>query len=203
MQAGFLRGKSLDKSPSRIGIPSEDLKMKEYPSPSKNVSRTLPLTCTIPPYLSTPNDRRTECLLCVGMKDVILAVPGFPQRVTVPDRTRYKIAPIRGVGLSLVATEDIAIGDLIVAERPLIICTALTRGFASAGLSPYFWCQFVVERLERPEYEEYYALRNCKGYTRPDWVGIADSNAVTIGKLPGLDEDCVAVCKDISRANHR
>ena len=61
----------------------------------------------------------------------------------------------------------------------------------------------LVERLEKPEYEEYYALRNCKGYTRPDLVGISDSNAVPIGRLPGLDEDCIAVCEDISRANHR
>ena len=200
MKAGFLRGKDLDKDSTKIKIPSGDLKEKKYPAVTKITRAQFP--CTLPPNTPVPNEAQSECLLYEGIKESILAIPGFPQPVPVPNPPRYKITPTKGVGvgIGLVATIDLDIGDLIVAERPLIVYTKLVERWA---VPPQEVRRLLVERLDLPAQEEYYALRNCKGYSRCNADGIADTNSMTIGELPGYSGVCIAVCKVISRASHR
>ena len=200
MKIGFLRGKHLEKDSTKIKIPSEDLKEKKYPAVTK-ITRSQ-ILCTIPSNTPVPNEAQSECLLYEGIKESILAISGFPQPVPVPNPPRYKITPTKGVGvgIGLVATIDLDIGDLIVAERPLIVYTKLVERWA---VPPQEVRRLLVERLDLPAQEEYYALRNCKGYSRCNADGIADTNSMSIGELPGFSGVCIAVCKVISRVNHR
>ena len=57
--------------------------------------------------------------------------------------------------------------------------------------------------LSDADREEFFALSNCKGYTKPNISGIADTNAIGIDALPGYNGQCAGVCKVISRINHR
>ena len=200
MKTGFLRGKHLDKNSTKIRIPSEDIAEKVYPAHTK-ITRSL-MYDTMPPNTPVPNEAQSECLWFGGMKENILAIPGFPQPVSVPNPPRYMIGPTKGVGvgIGLIAAVDIDVGDLIVAERPLIVYTNV---IGRRSLSAPDDRQFLVRNLEPQAYEEYCALRNCKGYSRPNALGIADSNAMDLGQLPGYSGSCIAVCKVISRVNHR
>ncbi|KAG6816260.1 hypothetical protein H0H93_008234, partial [Arthromyces matolae] len=64
----------------------------------------------------------TECLLKGGKhKRWILSIPGFPHSVPSFDPPRYRIGPSVHGGKGLFATCDIPLGDLIFAERPLMI----------------------------------------------------------------------------------
>ena len=200
MKAGFLRGKHLDKDSTKIKIPSGDLKEKKYPAVTKITRAQFP--CTLPPNTPVPNEAQSECFLYEGIKESILGISGFPQPVPVPNPPRYKITPTKGVGvgIGLVATADLDIGDLILAERPLIVHTIMIERW---GMPPEKVRRLLVERLDPLAYEEYYALRNCKGYSRCNANGICDSNAMSIGELPGYSGTCIAVCKVISRVGHR
>ena len=55
------------------------------------------------------------------MKRKVLSTPGFPSPIVHPPRVTYNVRQAGGHGLSVFATEDIMAGDLIVAERPLIV----------------------------------------------------------------------------------
>ena len=160
---------------------------------------------TIPPAeLQSPDDTESQCLLPPGVKAKIVATPGFPQLVDTPNPPRYQVTPIPGAGIGLVATVDLEVGDLIVAERPLIVMTqALPGGQGRRKFHPNEWLRILVDRLRDENREEFFALHNCKGNTRPHVVGISDTNSVGIGALTGVGGECTAICKIISRANHR
>lgn len=213
MKAGFLRERLLDEKLAvdpppgqKIKIPSEALPMHLFPSvqelnPHENI-----LFCTMPPHHpSRPNDPETQCLLRQGVKEKILAIPGFPQPVAVPDRARYTIKPIRGLGMNLVATIDIDVGELIMAERPLIVSLLEVPQTGRLFVQqPAEMQRMLIERLTPGNRENFFALRNCKGYTRPEITGITDSNGLGIEPLPGDGRNgAAAICKIISRVNHR
>ena len=117
MKTGFLRGKHLDKNSTKIRIPSEDIAEKVYPAHTK-ITRSL-MYDTMPPNTPVPNEAQSECLWFEGMKENILAIPGFPQPVSDPNPPRYIIAPTKGVGvgIGLIAAVDIDVGDLIVVNN--------------------------------------------------------------------------------------
>ncbi|KZT02011.1 SET domain-containing protein [Laetiporus sulphureus 93-53] len=154
---------------------------------------------TLPPILT---ERVTNTLLFVGMKEAILALPGFPAPLTYTARS-YELRSIKDKGLCLFATADFDTGDLIICERPLFVSTvvhpfSLRPGDPSAN-------DAIVELLSRMcEYDRlmFYVLHNCKGNDRPREQGIIDTNAINIGALPGYDGACGAVCMESSRINH-
>ncbi|EEB94645.1 hypothetical protein MPER_06507, partial [Moniliophthora perniciosa FA553] len=76
-------------------------------------------------------DGWTECYITARAKRKILKTPGFPEplpRPTQPDC--FRVVDLPGKGRGIIATKDIKWGDLILAERALIIFPA---GFPSAG----------------------------------------------------------------------
>ncbi|KAK7680351.1 hypothetical protein QCA50_016591 [Cerrena zonata] len=211
---GFFRRKLFAKAETettpqgKIKIPSEPLSL-EVPETKTDVkvqddSKPNIFFCTMPPHnVDRPNEPETECMLRIGMKEHILSIPGFPEPVPTSDPTRYVIKPVKGGGIGLVATMNIDVGELIVAERPLTLSTMTVPATGSSSVQqPTELQRMMIERLREKEYEEYFALNNCKGYTRPHVTGIADTNAVCIGSLPGYDKECAAVCKVISRVRH-
>lgn len=209
---GFLRGKLLDRElqhgitpKQKIKNPSDNLSKPTYPTVAKP-SRIVDVSWfTMPPYDPTrPGEPRTECMLYPSMKENILAIPGFPQPFRTPARPRYKIKPIKGLGITLVATMNIDVGELIMAERPLILSMRNVPFISPLSVyDPRELQRMLIERLTPEDREDFFALRNCKGSTRPDIAGIIDSNAIGLDDLPGSRGDCSAVCKIISRASHR
>lgn len=215
MKRGFLVTKKSNRSVVndtdvfvKIKIPSESLpSWDDLPVAPPN-DETAPILFTrLPPSsIARPNDTFTECLLRSEVKDQVLAIPGFPRPFTTPDPPRYKIKPVRGAGMGVFATTDIDVGDVIVVERPLLVSTQLVTSRGNSGFSyqqPSEVARMMIERMSETSSEEFYALHNCKGYTRSTINGLFDTNAIGIGALPGYRGECAAVCKVISRVNHR
>ncbi|KAK7689441.1 hypothetical protein QCA50_007233 [Cerrena zonata] len=187
------------KIPSKPPPSSDDI-----PTTLTKNTTTNTLFTTLPPYNDArPNEPITECIIRPEIKDTILAIPGFPHPFTTPDPPRYEIKLIRGAGMGMVATVDLDVGDVILAERPLLVTTQLLqRAGQLPWQHPHHLQRMVVERMPKETAEEFFALHNCKGYTQPSITGIFNTNAIGIGALPGYPADCGAVCKVISRVNH-
>ena len=76
-------------------------------------------------------DNWTECILAGHIKRQILSTPGFPCSVekTAGGRVIHRVGPSPFGGLEVFATCSVRTGDVIVAERPLLITS---RGFRKA-----------------------------------------------------------------------
>lgn len=209
MKSGFLQGKLLNKE-RRPAEVTKDGKVKIPTGPANNgISLTASshtkgaqqTFCTMPPLdRLRPDDPDTQCMLDVEVRDKIVKIPGFPQPLPT-DRPRCKIDVLKGVGLALVATKDIDVGDLIIAERPLTLIHGSMP--LSKTLPKDYPLMLLLERLTPEDREDFFALRNCKGYGRGEIQGIHDTNALGIQSLPAEDAHAGAVCKVISRARHR
>lgn len=215
MKRGFLRGqqlavetKSTDiirQNPAKIKIPSTYPEPGPYDNPPGRPIGDPVLLTTLPPVDDArPNESTIECIVHDSIKAKILALPGCPQPVNAPSIPRYEIKPIRGVGLGMFATQDIDIGEVIVRERPLIMVIGSIHVSPYACQQPRELHRMVAERLLGEYRDAFFALHNCKGYTLPHVTGIMETNAIgfRLG-IPDYDAECQAVCKDISRVNHR
>ncbi|EMD40323.1 hypothetical protein CERSUDRAFT_91039 [Gelatoporia subvermispora B] len=80
---------------------------------------------SIPPRRSdgspVDSDGITECILYAGMRDPIFEVPGFPCRVPWPTKPAHTLEKIEGIGWGMFAKRNIKAGELIYAERPLLL----------------------------------------------------------------------------------
>lgn len=63
----------------------------------------------------------TECYISGYLKRKIVSTPGIGAAPPVPPEKVYRISEAHGKGLGMYATQDIHAGDLIVAERPLLV----------------------------------------------------------------------------------
>ena len=61
----------------------------------------------------------------------------------------------------------------------------------------------LAERLEAKDREEFFALPNCKGYSRPEISGIIDTNSLGVTWAGNDRRECGVVCKTVSRAGNR
>ncbi|OCH90024.1 SET domain-containing protein [Obba rivulosa] len=136
-------------------------------------------------------DGVTECILYAGMKEVLLAQPGFPRRVPRPRRQAYRLREIGGAGLGLVATRQIKPGEMIFAERPLVITkTAWMHGCKvdkPADKEKAAWTdsndllKFVVHRMDPKRRKAFKALPNChREEGCPPFLGIVRTNGTSI-----------------------
>ncbi|CAL1698976.1 unnamed protein product [Somion occarium] len=165
----------------------------ETPEKLEEMKETFTFT-TLPPYDPDHPDEWpvTEAILMGDMEEALLAFPGFPTSFEPPPK-KHEVRPIPGIGYGMFATEDIAVGDLIIRERPLVILTPIAPVVAPRLV--------LVERLTDENREAFFALHNCKGPDLDPVIGIINTNAVH-ATLPGFKGPCAAVCKEISRANH-
>ncbi|KAG5636028.1 hypothetical protein H0H81_009351 [Sphagnurus paluster] len=82
---------------------------------------------TLPPQnkgetLADNPDNWTECLFHFAeQKRKIVSTPGFPSPVVRPPQVRHRVGPSR-FGTGVFATRNIQMGQLILSERPLLIC---------------------------------------------------------------------------------
>ncbi|KAG6847702.1 hypothetical protein H0H93_006432, partial [Arthromyces matolae] len=74
------------------------------------------------PVPDGPN-RWSECILHNDkQRDALLSIPNFPQPVPSPPEPRHRVGPTDSVhALGLFATRDLKMGDLVFAERPLLV----------------------------------------------------------------------------------
>ncbi|RDX42811.1 SET domain-containing protein [Lentinus brumalis] len=126
---------------------------------------------------------------------------GPPEHLTV--FIHYNgIIPIEGAGLGMVATVDIAAGEVIVRERPLLLAP---RAF-SAPKGREHATNIIVNAAQslHPENKRlFYALKNVKGNTVPSAEeGLVNTNAFGCGPFPAYHGRYGGVARDASRANH-
>ncbi|KAJ7581993.1 hypothetical protein C8J56DRAFT_1168088 [Mycena floridula] len=73
------------------------------------------------PNLPELDQAFTECLITGWTKKAALRYPGFPSAVPRPSKPAHRIAKTPRKGLAVFATRKLAAGELLFAERPLII----------------------------------------------------------------------------------
>lgn len=171
----------------------------------------------------------TECLLYPQVKALILATPGFPARLLKPSAPNYRLVPIPDKGQGLVSTANIHASDLILSERPLTLTPAsasLSKFRFLRELSAkekylaalYEWehsLKILFDRLH-PDYQAaFMALANSHqhdgsgpimGIIRTNGMGVRflePGKYSTEAPQPGDKGMYTAVCKEISRLNHR
>ncbi|RDX42790.1 hypothetical protein OH76DRAFT_1488339 [Lentinus brumalis] len=151
---------------------------------------------------------------CGGMLDALLSqYPGWPLSFSPPPPV-YEIVPIKGTGLGMVATADIAAahareqgaetttGSTIVRERPFFVLPRVIP--ANSMEESLRVAESLVSYLDPENKRAFFALRNSKGHTTPSQVkGILDTNAFIAGPFPTFPAKYAGVARDISRVNHR
>ena len=159
----------------------------------------------LPSGESLPPNLVTGVVLYEGMEEEIrrATCSDFPVPFTTPSPPLYKIAPVAGFGQSMIATADIARGQNILCERPLMMYPVALPGPTIQDSLQIL--EHLVGQVLLPENRAaVYALKNAKG---PDWPshlkGISDTNSFIVGDLPGYDAQYGALTRDVSRANHR
>ena len=69
------------------------------------------------------------------MKRKVLSTPGFPSPIQHPPKIVHEIRQVKGRGLGVFATKDIQAGDLILAERPLLVKMIWSSGQFELGMT--------------------------------------------------------------------
>eukprot|EP00438_Fugacium_kawagutii_P023432 Skav207933 [mRNA] locus=scaffold1441:430293:431318:+ [translate_table: standard] len=118
---------------------------------------------------------------------------GYPNRNAQKDLP-YRIAPIPGKGLGLLATRKICRGELIVKEAPVLTAPEGFRGYSSRQLQAQF------DQLDSAVQDEVMALydKHAPDGNGKTLLGVFETNA-----LPqGVGSRDAALCLVISRANH-
>lgn len=105
-------------------------------------------------------------------------------------------------GLGVYATSSIARGQVLVRERPLLIYPQLLPYRASTGRH-YAELEDALELLSPQSRDSFFSLANCHPLDPSVAKSIIDTNSLHIGKLPGGVHQYGAVCRAISRINHR
>ena len=92
----------------------------ETDSDTIDYSKNELIITTIPP--TRDPDGNTECMITATTKQKVVGTPGFPRPLPkVSGPPSYVIRPTPDMGLGCFATRAIQVGDLVFAERPLLI----------------------------------------------------------------------------------
>lgn len=170
-------------------------------------------------------DNWTECVLAGHIKRRILNTPGFPRPVEkiAGGKVNHRVGPSPFGGLGVFATRIVRYGDLIVAERPLLISPRgfeMVAGSGSKGLTQAEMIQvamheweehldIAVKRMTDENREAFMALANSHTEDGSGPIqGIVRTNGY---KVPGLYDGqegddtraYTAVMNVMSRINHR
>ncbi|KAF7297891.1 SET domain-containing protein [Mycena chlorophos] len=178
---------------------------------------------SMPPNAAESGEPVAECSFLLGTKQIFVDTPGFPQPLPpVPSQTQtspaYRVAPIPGKGVGLVATRALKQGEIILTERPLLIIPAFVdcpvpESFTQEQKMQHVfdeWERFAqpsVERMTEERRRVFFELYNgdresgsgpIMGVVQTNGIGLRDLQPGVGGKLGAY----VAVCEMISRLNH-
>lgn len=100
---------------------------------------------TIPPT-RTPGDPdiQSQWMTRRETKLKVLDIPGFPQPVPKPPKVSHVIKETKKMGKGVFATRDIKFGELVFAERPLLVIPA---NFNISGVNPP--AHYTMEQQQR------------------------------------------------------
>ncbi|TFY82844.1 hypothetical protein EWM64_g1167 [Hericium alpestre] len=185
------------------------------------------MVITSVPGGASPRDT-TACALPSGMKEHILAQPGFPHSIPSPTSPAHCIMLVKGAGLGMYATRPIGAGEVIFAERALVITPqsiivvpvspdALgTREDVAKRRAKYRkeLMAMLLDRMSPENAAAYRALVNSHmndGYgplaeifdTNSWQISIAEMRKAILGHLGNPLTNISGVCDTLSRINHR
>lgn len=163
------------------------------------LSRDEIIATRIPDYADA-NEPSTVLLSLKHTKDQLLSISGFPEPLEPLSEKKYEVKPIEGIGMGIFATEDIAIGETIIRERPLLVYPVALPIDESGW--PKTFHETAADLMTEDAKLAFFDLHNCHGEAKPEATGIIATNGLEIGELPGYQGPYGAVCKEISRANH-
>ncbi|KAJ7782635.1 hypothetical protein B0H16DRAFT_463413 [Mycena metata] len=160
----------------------------------------------------------SECFFFPGSKEVLMNLPNYPQPLVRPKTTSFHMIDVPGKGKGLFSTRALKAGDLILTERPLLVCARAVVILRPPNFSDAQYSQYSLDHLEkvteiavgrmRPEAKAaFMALANChmEDGSGP-LFGVVRTNGLSLGGLrPGVRGEMGtynATCKDISRLNH-
>ncbi|KAK0478852.1 hypothetical protein IW261DRAFT_1608306 [Armillaria novae-zelandiae] len=145
------------------------------------------------------NELSSLCIAPSETRTALFAMDDFPAPLETPFYTTYTIRDVPGAGKGMFTTKNIAPGDLILREHPVVVIPEVIPTMNGA---PSQFIPLAVQNLPPKEKEAFLQLHDCKNF--PDKVkGIVDTNAMNIGRLPGPFEGSFAgVALGLSRINH-
>jgi len=146
-------------------------------------------------------DGWSECFITGRAKRAIVSVPGFPEALPCPDPSRpkpYMITESPGKGVGMIATRDIEWGELIIAERPMLVIPSVVRhmeafSFPKDFTTDQLWqaylnqmeklTELLVNRMSKEDQDAYKKLVNChrEDGTGP-LFGIARTNGTVLSR---------------------
>ena len=107
---------------------------------------------------------------------------------------RTRVVDIPGQGKGVLASRSFQTGELVVAERPLLVQPAVdmslnlsARNGGSQTVNMRNWClsQLIREKVRPQDRAAMQALHNAHSTDPADFAGIFNTNALTIPRLPG------------------
>ena len=185
---------------------------------------------TLPPVnlgatLDDEPDNWTECILAGHIERQILSTPGFPRPVekTAGGKVNHRVRPSPVGGLGVFATRPIRTGELIIAERPLLISQRSFEMRVESGSKGLTKAEMIQVNMQ--EWEEHLgvALKRMTDENRKAFMALANSHTedgsgpilgiirtngyVVPGLYDGHEDDnaraYTAVLNVMSRINHR
>ncbi|KAF8996660.1 hypothetical protein BDQ17DRAFT_1329875 [Cyathus striatus] len=173
------------------------------------------IICTRIPSLTDPHGI-TQCILPLDLKSHILSIPDFPLAPPNPSQQEvYRVAPTQSKGLGLFAMSTIEIGQLILAERPLLIVPCdtafnvsdihtISRHSSECMKSALSGALVKLLVLSMPEENNRSFFELCNSHP-DDWEGVVHgtfrTNAVDV-KITACDMRFKGVMKTMARVNH-
>ncbi|KAK0433415.1 hypothetical protein EV421DRAFT_1741566 [Armillaria borealis] len=148
------------------------------------------------------NELSSLCVAPSETRTALFAMDDFPASLEIPFYTTYTIRDVPGAGKGMFAAKDLAPGDLILRERPVVVIPEVIPTVNGDASRASQFIALAVQNVPPKEKEAFLQLHDCKNFS--DKVkGIIDTNAMNIGRLPGSFEGCFAgVALGLSRINH-
>ncbi|ETW78294.1 hypothetical protein HETIRDRAFT_242993, partial [Heterobasidion irregulare TC 32-1] len=114
------------------------------------------------------------------------------------------IADVPGAGKGVLAVRDLALGELIVKERPLLLVPReILYSRAPGATHPDAPLRMLVDQTMPPDDRALFlGLHHCKSADPADYRDIVDTNSLPVPSLPGHALEHHAVCAAASRINH-
>jgi hypothetical protein len=164
-------------------------------------------TPLLPSQDGTGLNERAECILPKSLAEkTVFSGVKYPLPMPHPGGINYEIRPTPSMGLGMFAKRDLKRGELILAERPLLVVpTAPTAAqlFRRNVSNRDALLQLCFDRLTPENQAAYRALANSHTQDGSGPLhGILRTNGFSLPYGEQVDK-CTAVYKVISRINHR
>ncbi|KAI0036983.1 hypothetical protein K488DRAFT_81486 [Vararia minispora EC-137] len=120
---------------------------------------------------------------------------------------RTEVVDIPGQGKGVLARRPFQTGELVVAERPLLVLPAVDMALSADDgrkVTMRDWClsSLVRNAMKPSDLRAIRALHNAHSTDPADLAGIFNTNALSIPSLPGHNAPYGALCAHLARINH-